>query len=148
MRSCWTWKGRVFPPFFLLAAALALAASAAAQTTRPLDEACRQTLASIVEFASDRTTLDGTARALVRRQARCLEGQAGAITVEGYWDDSSTQSAAIGLSQRLANAVKAEMAKAGIDAERIKTVGYGRNRPLDPERPFERRRAARVVVVP
>lgn len=145
MRAYRIRKGRLVPPFFLFAIMIAYSDGATAQTTRSLDEACRQTLASIVEFASDRTTLDGPARTLVRRQARCLEGQSGAITIEGYWDDSSTQSAAIGLSQRLANAVKAEMAKAGIDAERIKTVGYGRNRPLDPERPFERRRAARVV---
>jgi outer membrane protein OmpA-like peptidoglycan-associated protein len=132
-----TWKGRAIPPFFFLAA---LAADAAAQSPRPVDEACRQALASIVAFASDRTTLDG--------QARCLEGQTGPIKIEGYWDDSSTQAAAVGLSQRLANAVKAEMIKAGIGEDRIQTVGYGRNRPLDPDRPFERRRAARVIVAP
>jgi outer membrane protein OmpA-like peptidoglycan-associated protein len=141
-------KGRVVPPFFLLLALTAGSAAASAQSGRPLDEACRQALASVVEFASDRTTLDGRGRTLVRRQARCLEGQPGAITVEGYWDDSATQSAAVGLSQRLANAVKAELVKSGIDAERIQTVGHGRNRALDPALPHERRRAARVIATP
>ncbi len=109
------------------------------------DEACRQTLAQTVEFASDKTTLDATARALVRRQAKCLEGSTGAIAVEGFWDDSATQPKARELSLRLASRVRDELVKAGITEARVKTVGHGREQALDPARPTERRRVVRLV---
>ena len=112
------------------------------------DEACRQTLAQTVEFASDKTTLDATARALVRRQAKCLEANAGAVTVEGFWDDSATQPKARELSLRLASRVRDELVKSGIAEARVKAVGHGREQSLDPERPTERRRAVRLAVAP
>jgi outer membrane protein OmpA-like peptidoglycan-associated protein len=124
--------------------ALALAASAAAQTT-PAD-ACGQILAQTVEFASDKTTLDGTARALVRRQAKCLETVAGNVLVEGFWDDSSTQPKARELSLRIASRVRDELVKSGVAEARVKTAGHGREKSIDPDRPFERRRVVRLVL--
>lgn len=124
---------------------LSTAAMAYAQTASPADDACKQTLAQTVEFASDKTTLDAAARVLVRRQAKCLERGTAAITVEGYWDDSSTQAKARELSLRIASRVRDELAKGGVAESRVKAVGYGRDRSLDPDRPFERRRAVRVI---
>jgi outer membrane protein OmpA-like peptidoglycan-associated protein len=126
----------------------AFAAAAHAQVVPPADEACRQVLAQTVEFASDRTTLDGTARALVRRQAKCLEAGSGAVSVEGYWDDSSTQTKARELSLRIASRVRDELVKGGVAEARVKAVGHGRERSLDPDRPTERHRAVRLVVAP
>lgn len=108
-------------------------------------EACKQTLAQTVEFASDKTTLDGTARALVRRQAKCLETVGGPVTVEGFWDDSSTTFKARELSMRIASRVRDELIKGGVAEGRVKAVGHGRDQSLDPTRPFERRRVVRVV---
>src|SRR5687768_839207 len=71
--------------------ALALSFSVSLAQTAPPADACRQTLAQTVEFASDKTTFDGTARALVRRQAKCLEAIGGNVTIEAFWDDSATQ---------------------------------------------------------
>jgi outer membrane protein OmpA-like peptidoglycan-associated protein len=136
-----------FKPARAAAVALGLLIlSAEAAHAQGADEACRQTLAQTVEFASDRTTLDATARALVRRQAKCLEGRAGAITVEGFWDDSATQPKARELSLRLASRVREELVKSGIAEGRVKTVGHGREQSLDPERPTERRRAVRLML--
>jgi outer membrane protein OmpA-like peptidoglycan-associated protein len=112
------------------------------------DDACRQTLAQIVEFASDRTTLDAKARALVKRQAKCLESGTGTVTIEGFWDDSATQPKARELSLRLASRVRDELVKNGIAETRVRTVGHGREQSLDPERPTERRRAVRLAVAP
>lgn len=109
-------------------------------------EACKQTLAQTVEFASDKTTLDATARALVRRQAKCLEAGGGAVRVEGFWDDSSTTTKARELSMRIASRVREELIKGGVAEGRVKAVGYGRDQPLDPANPFERRRVVRVTV--
>lgn len=125
-----------------LAILIGAAPAAYAQTA---DEACRQTLAQTVEFASDKTTLDGKARALVKRQAKCLEGGAGAVTVEGFWDDSSTQTRARELSLRLATRVREELVKNGVAEGRVKTVGHGRDQSLDPAQPHERRRVVRVA---
>ena len=108
-------------------------------------EACKQTLAQTVEFASDKTTLDATARALVRRQAKCLETVGGPVLIEGFWDDSSTQFKARELSMRIASRVRDELVKGGVGEGRIKAVGHGRDEPLDPAKPFERRRVVRVV---
>lgn len=146
-------KGRVLPPFLPTAAAVALVFAAAAapriaaaQGARAPAEPCAETLARIVEFASDKTTLDAAARALVRRQAKCLtETPAAKVTIEGYWDDSSTQAKARELSLRLATRVKDELVKGGVEESRLGTVGHGRERSLDPARPTERRRAVRVL---
>jgi outer membrane protein OmpA-like peptidoglycan-associated protein len=124
--------------------ALATAASAAFAQTAV--DACKQTLAQTVEFASDKTTLDGTARALVRRQAKCLESVGGGVTIEGFWDDSSTQVKARELSLRIASRVRDELVKGGVAETRVKAVGHGRDQSLDPARPTERRRAVRLVV--
>ena len=138
-----------FKPACAAAVALGLLILAAgAAQAQGADETCRQTLEQTVEFASDKTTLDAGARALVRRQAKCLEGRAGAITVEGFWDHSATQPKARELSLRLASRVRDELVKSGIAEARIKTVGHGREQSLDPERPTERRRAVRLAVAP
>jgi outer membrane protein OmpA-like peptidoglycan-associated protein len=122
--------------------AVVLPVPAVAQTA----DGCRQTLAEIVEFASDRTTLNAAARALVRRQAKCLETVGGAVTLEGFWDDSATQSKARELSLRLASRVRDELVKSGVAEARVKIVGHGREQSLDPARPYERRRAVRLTV--
>jgi outer membrane protein OmpA-like peptidoglycan-associated protein len=108
-------------------------------------EACKQTLAQAVEFASDKTTLDATARALVRRQAKCLESVGGPVLVEGFWDDSSTQPKARELSLRIASRVRDELVKGGVAEGRVKAVGHGRDQSFDPANPTERRRVVRVV---
>jgi outer membrane protein OmpA-like peptidoglycan-associated protein len=123
--------------------ALALMLSGA-HAQSPAD-ACRQTLTETVEFASDKTTLDASARALVRRQAKCLEVAGGAVTIEGYWDDSATQTKARELSLRLASRVRDELVRGGVAETRIRTVGHGRDASLDPARPYERRRVVRVT---
>ncbi len=142
-------KGRVFPPFLLSAVSVAILPAAAlvspvarAQESEP----CDATLARIVEFESHRTTLDAAARALVRRQAKCLaESPAVKVTIEGYWDDSGTQATAGGLSLQLATRVRNELVKGGVNERRLRIVGHGRDRSLDPARPTERRRAVRIV---
>jgi outer membrane protein OmpA-like peptidoglycan-associated protein len=103
-------------------------------------------LAQTVEFASDKTTLDAAARALVRRQAKCLETVGGGVTIEAFWDDSATQPRARELSLRLASRVRDELVKSGVAETRLQTVGHGRDKSLEPDRPTERRRVVRLVV--
>lgn len=125
--------------------ALALSISVSLAQNAPPADACRQTLAQPVEFASDKTTLDGTARALVRRQAKCLEAIGGSVTIEAFWDDSATQPRARELSLRLASRVREELVKSGVAETRLTTVGHGRDKSFDPDRPTERRRVVRLV---
>ena len=125
---------------------LALALSVSGASAQSTADACKQTLAQTVEFASDKTTLDGTARALVRRQAKCLESIGGPVLVEGFWDDSSTTLKARELSMRIASRVRDELIKGGVAESRVKAVGHGRDQSLDPARPTDRRRVVRLVV--
>jgi outer membrane protein OmpA-like peptidoglycan-associated protein len=136
------------PPLRLIRSAAlgALALCATPSLAQTPAEACKQTLAQTVEFASDKTTLDATARALVRRQAKCLESVGGPVLVEGFWDDSSTQGKARELSLRIASRVRDELVKGGVAESRVKPVGHGRDQSLDPAKPTERRRVVRVVV--
>lgn len=143
-------KGRSDPPFSAAAAAalVLLAAGEAAAQSAPASETCQTVLAQPVTFPSDKTTLDAAARAHVRRQAQCLAGSSGPITLEAYWDDSSTKPKAIGLSERLAERVKAELARHGVDERRIAIRAHGRDRGVDPQNPFDHHRAVRVVASP
>ena len=65
--------------------------------------------------------------------------------IEGFWDDSSTQPKARELSLRIASRVRDELVKGGVAETRLKAVGHGRDKSLDPDRPFERRRVVRLV---
>jgi len=52
------------------------------------------------------------------------------VVVEGHCDQIGSAAYNLALSQRRAQAIKAEMANAGIPADSIKTVGYGYERPV------------------
>lgn len=53
------------------------------------------------------------------------------VELEGHTDSTGTEKYNQGLSERRANAIKNELVKrAGADAKRLKTVGYGESKPI------------------
>ena len=71
-------------------------------------------------------------------------------TIEGHCDERGTRDYNLALGERRANAAKSFLAAHGIDASRITTVSYGKERPVamgsDPDSWARNRRAVTVTV--
>ncbi len=83
-----------------------------------------------VFFAYDSYELDDAAKETLTKQAAWL-GKYGnvSVTIEGHADERGTREYNLALGDRRANAVKNFMAAQGVDAARIKTISYGKERP-------------------
>ncbi len=104
-----------------------------------------------VLFGTDMYDIDGTARAILDRQAAWLKKYpAVRVTVEGHADERGTREYNIALGDRRANAAKNYLAAAGIAASRISTISYGKERPAaagsDESAWAQNRRAVTVVL--
>jgi len=84
-----------------------------------------------VFFESDQTEIDSTGQATLDKQARWLSQYGNyAFTVEGHADERGTREYNFALGARRAEAVKAYLISKGISSARIKTVSYGKERPV------------------
>jgi peptidoglycan-associated lipoprotein len=104
-------------------------------TGGPLDRGAGVTLAGAgvadrVLFAYDRWDLDAPAQQILRQQADWLRLHPGvAVTVEGHADERGTREYNLALGDRRAATVRSYLVAAGVPADRIRTVSYGKERP-------------------
>lgn len=86
-----------------------------------------------VLFATDSHSLTTEARALLDKQAAWLSryGQ-WRLAIEGHCDERGTREYNLALGDRRANTVKEYLASRGIAATRLRTVSYGKERPVEP----------------
>jgi peptidoglycan-associated lipoprotein len=90
-----------------------------------------QNVGDRVFFESDQTDLSSTAQATLDKQARWLaQYPRYAFTVEGHADERGTREYNFALGARRAEAVKEYLAARGVNAERIHTISYGKERPV------------------
>ena len=84
-----------------------------------------------VFFTVDSSTLTPQARATLDRQAQWL-GQYGqyAFTVEGHADERGTREYNLALGARRANAARDYLISRGVSANRMRTISYGKERPV------------------
>ena len=54
------------------------------------------------------------------------------VTIAGHADERGTREYNLALGERRATAVKNYLVALGIDSERIRTISYGKERPVDP----------------
>lgn len=88
-----------------------------------------------VFFETDRFDLTDEARAILTRQAAWIRGNPGKrILIAGNCDERGTREYNLALGARRASAARDFLIGLGIDPERIETVSYGKERPID-ERP-------------
>jgi peptidoglycan-associated lipoprotein len=85
----------------------------------------------IVYFSTDSTDLSPEAQQTVANQARWLQKYAQyTITIEGHADERGTREYNIALGARRAQAVRDFLARNGINAGRVRTISYGKERPV------------------
>lgn len=103
-----------------------------------------------VLFGLNRFDLAPEARATVENQVIWLKRfPAVTITVEGHADERGTREYNLALGERRANSVRDYMIALGIDPNRVRTLSYGKERPVDPasnEEAWARNRRAVTVV--
>ena len=90
------------------------------------------TIGDRVLFAVDQATLTPTARATLDGQAEWLTVNAEyAALIEGHADEQGTQAYNLALGARRASTVQNYLISQGIDPSRLKTISYGKERPIE-----------------
>jgi peptidoglycan-associated lipoprotein len=83
-----------------------------------------------VFFDTDRFNIDTMDQATLQSQAQWLARYPDKrIIIEGHCDERGTRDYNLALGERRANAAKNYLASLGVDASRIQTVSYGKERP-------------------
>jgi peptidoglycan-associated lipoprotein len=84
-----------------------------------------------VFFDTDSTELTGQARATLDHQAEWLNHYGNyAFTIEGHADERGTREYNIALGARRAQTVRDYLISRGVSAQRMRTISYGKERPV------------------
>jgi peptidoglycan-associated lipoprotein len=84
-----------------------------------------------VFFDFDKSNLRDDQKAALTEDVGWLKGNTRAkLTVEGHCDERGTAEYNLGLGERRAKAVKDYLVAAGIPADRVATISYGKERPF------------------
>jgi len=102
-------------------------------------------------FDTDRFNVDAEDQATLQRQAQWLARYPNTrVIVEGHADERGTRDYNLALGERRANSAKNYLISIGVDASRIQTVSYGKERPSalgsDEQSWAQNRRAVTVTV--
>jgi peptidoglycan-associated lipoprotein len=110
------------------------------QTEDPLQSADMQIVNSELQrrgfspdvyFDYDESNLSDDTREKLSRNADLLKSQPQfSITIEGHADSRGTSEYNLALGERRANAVKDYMTSLGVAATRVRTISYGKERPV------------------
>ncbi|CAA0103852.1 Outer membrane lipoprotein Omp16 [Starkeya nomas] len=119
---------------------------AAACAKNPMDGAAGQALGSAppgspqefvvsvgdrVFFESDQTSLTPQAQATLDKQAQWLNNYGKySFTIEGHADERGTREYNIALGARRAQSVRDYLVQRGVAANRMRTISYGKERPV------------------
>lgn len=92
----------------------------------------QQSVGDRVFFPVDQSTLTEAARATLAQQAVWLNRYADyAVIIEGHADEQGTREYNLALGARRASAVQDYLISQGVAASRIRTVSYGKERPVE-----------------
>ena len=106
---------------------------------------------NVIYFDTDRYNIDTADAAALQMQAQYLAQYPNiSVTIEGHADERGTREYNLALGERRANAAKNYLVSLGIPAARIRTVSYGKERPValgsNESAWAQNRRAASVVI--
>ena len=86
---------------------------------------------NVIYFDTDRYNIDTADAAALQTQAQYLSQYPNLrVTIEGHADERGTRDYNLALGERRANAAKNYLVSIGIPANRIRTVSYGKERPV------------------
>jgi peptidoglycan-associated lipoprotein len=92
-----------------------------------------QTAGDRVFFEFDRSDISPEAQQTLQRQAGWLQRYPNVtVTIEGHCDERGTREYNLALGERRANAAKQVLIAAGVQASRVSTISYGKDRPIVP----------------
>ncbi len=88
-------------------------------------------IGDIVYFTTDSSDLTPEASTTLQKQARWLaQYPQFTITIEGHADERGTREYNIALGARRATTVRNFLARTGVNGSRIRTISYGKERPV------------------
>lgn len=91
----------------------------------------QQTVGDRVFFAVDQSTLSAQATNVLDQQATWLMTNAAyTVVIEGHADEQGTREYNLALGARRANSVQEYLVSRGVSPARVRTVSYGKERPL------------------
>ncbi len=91
-----------------------------------------QTLGDRVLFAVDQSTISAEAQQILAGQAQWLNShpQYSAL-IEGHADEQGTREYNLALGERRANSVREFLISQGVAPNRLRTISYGKERPIE-----------------
>lgn len=103
-----------------------------------------------IHFDFDKYNIRPPDREILARHAEWLKNNKEAkLTIEGHCDERGTAEYNLALGERRANEAKKYLVSLGVEPDRIKTVSYGKERPIDPrqnEEAWAKNRRAEFVI--
>lgn len=103
-----------------------------------------------IHFEFDQASLTGHARAALEKHALWLQNHRDLrVSVEGHCDERGTVEYNLALGEQRARAAREYLVSLGVGTERLATVSYGKERPLDAghdEQAWARNRRAHFAV--
>ncbi|UWQ92315.1 peptidoglycan-associated lipoprotein Pal [Aliisedimentitalea scapharcae] len=92
----------------------------------------QQAIGDRVLFAVDQSTLNAEAQTLLAAQAQWLiDNPSYTATIEGHADEQGTREYNLALGARRANAAREYLVTRGVAGNRVKTLSYGKERPIE-----------------
>jgi peptidoglycan-associated lipoprotein len=90
----------------------------------------QQNVGDRVFFDTDKSSINAEGQTTLQKQAKWLAQYPNVtITVEGHCDDRGTREYNLALGERRAQAVRNALVALGVQANRVKTISYGKERP-------------------
>jgi peptidoglycan-associated lipoprotein len=84
-----------------------------------------------INFDTDSAVLEADAQRMLDRQAAWLQDfPKHMVTIEGHADERGTREYNLALGERRADAVMRYLIALGVDPKRLKTISYGKERPI------------------
>lgn len=101
-----------------------------------------------VGFGFDKANVSADAKKVLEAQAAWLKTHsATSATLEGYADERGTRDYNLALGARRAESVKSTLGTLGVEASRLKTASFGKDRPVVPNAKTEAEHAQNRVVI-